>query len=634
MLLLASAGALLLTVGASAPGTSTTAARSPATATGSISRSSGGGLPGEEPLESNATVTNIIEKGARRRRSDRQALGVPSSTFSRPIPTTQRRKNKKNDGKQGNTKSLLLPPPHEKHRKNKNTGSATTVCTSSTASLARGGAARGTTTTGSSSGDPGDRPPPSMYWAVLHNWLYFLSLGFNAVNIPYMIRTIVDGEASTRASPQSIALSGNVEAVDKILTFAGVAYLSALSDKHGRRPLIAWSAFGFAITNLLQAFAGEAPGGGLCSKALLYLADLVDGCSSCMAPVCQAYVADCTAAALASSSSSRASLASNLGIFQGISIGGAFIFAFPIGGLLGAKCGPRLPILMAAGFQFVNGLIAMFLTPESNAAVAGSDNKNTNKSILFSEVNPITGLQKLFGIGPSSSGFASAPSARGLLRVASLTYFFLSMARGALDAQFVNYSNLRFGWTQAQSGPVLVMTGIMLAILPRVLVPVLGLKRSINYGLLVYALGLTCAGLASTSASFVASIAVVAIGCVSIPASQALLANLAPKGESGALLGAVGSLTELTGAIGSSLYATLLASFTVPSVGNASGTADGASASSILPRGLEVPGMHFLVGATFCLIGWMISAPGLNRNRDHPALNTAVDKSALSAAAS
>jgi hypothetical protein len=144
---------------------------------------------------------------------------------------------------------------------------------------------------------------PSFYWAVFHNWMYFLSLGFNLINIPFMIRTIVDGPDATSPSPGSIALSGKVESVDKLLTFAGIGLLSALSDKYGRKPLMTWSALGFMITNLIQASCrGSIPS--------LYLADFIDGCSSCMLPVCQAYVVDC---------SSKDQCASNLGVFQGLS---------------------------------------------------------------------------------------------------------------------------------------------------------------------------------------------------------------------------------------------------------------------------------------------------------------------------
>jgi hypothetical protein len=144
---------------------------------------------------------------------------------------------------------------------------------------------------------------PSFYWAVFHNWMYFLSLGFNLINIPFMIRTIIDGPDVTSPSPASIALSGKVESVDKLLTFAGIGLLSALSDKYGRKPLMTWSAIGFMLTNLIQANCRG-------SIASLYLADFIDGCSSCMLPVCQAYVVDC---------SSKDQCASNLGVFQGLS---------------------------------------------------------------------------------------------------------------------------------------------------------------------------------------------------------------------------------------------------------------------------------------------------------------------------
>lgn len=82
------------------------------------------------------------------------------------------------------------------------------------------------------------RKPPSIYWAILHNWLYFMSLGMNLINIQFLVREIVDGDANATPSAKSIALSGKVESVDKLLTFLGIGFLSALSDKFGRKPLM------------------------------------------------------------------------------------------------------------------------------------------------------------------------------------------------------------------------------------------------------------------------------------------------------------------------------------------------------------------------------------------------------------
>ena len=497
---------------------------------------------------------------------------------------------------------------------------------------------------------------PSFYWAVLANWLYFLSLGLNAVNVSFMIRQVVNGGDASSATPASIALSGNVEAVDKLLTFLGVGFLAALSDVHGRRPLMAWSALGFGLTNLLQASAGG-------SKGLLYLADLIDGCSSCMTPVCQAYVADC---------SPPAKRAANLGAFQGLSIGAAFIIAFPVGGILGAKLGPRVPLLIAAGLQLLNAFIIAFVIPESNPSA-----QRAGRRLNLREANAFGALWHLFGRG-------------GLLRATAAIYFLVSLARNALDvrttapaqsgllpytldapprsrlcppprpsiegappahaflrprlpsptptiahafhrprlpsptpsiahssptpsiahssptlrplfahaflrvraqAQFVNYANIRFGWSQQQTGPIMVLVGLMLAVAPRLLVPRVGLLNAILYGVLLFAAGLAGAGLAPSATSFVSAILVVSFGCVCIPALQALLTNMIPPSERGALLGGLGSLTELSGAIGSTMYSAILAAF--------------ASETPPLPN---LPGMHFFVGSALLLGAWVLAS--------------------------
>ncbi|EJK62237.1 hypothetical protein THAOC_17158, partial [Thalassiosira oceanica] len=426
---------------------------------------------------------------------------------------------------------------------------------------------------------------PSIYWAVLANWLYFLSLGFNAVNVQFLVREIIDGKGSKTPSSRSIALSGQVESVDKLLTFLGIGFLSALSDKLGRRTLMAWSAGGFLITNLLQARTKSSP-------AMLYLADFVDGCSSCMTPVCQAFIADV---------SDSSQLAGNLGIFQGLSVRQSYIFprkpsrrthaSLPCvfsGGVLGAKFGPRLPLLIAAGIQAVNLLVILLLTPES------LEQKNTQ--IDLKQSNPLNGMKKLFFNAP-------------LLRTVSLAYFLSSLARGSLDAQFSNYSNIRFGWTQAQSGPVLVLVGIMLAIIPRFFISRFGVQQAILVGLLTFALGLTCSALAPSPGLFVLSIAIVSFGCMSLPALQSVVATLASPGEKGVVLGALGATMELTGAIGSTAYAAVLSKF--------------AGESPLL--GGKLPGAHFLVGALLLLFAYGISLRGLIANKNHPALTGSID---------
>ena len=267
--------------------------------------------------------------------------------------------------------------------------------------------------------------------------------------------------------------------------------------------------------------------------------------------------------------------------------------AFPIGGILGAKYGPRVPLYAAAALQFLNALIVIFLTPESNPhtnkAARNGIPRNQQAELDLSQDNPWGGLVRLFG-------------KPGLLRTAAAVYFLASLARTTLDAQFTNYSNIRFGWTQAQSGPILVMVGFMLAVAPRLLVPRLGLRKAILSGLWIYALGLAGTGLAPSPGGFAASIFVVSIGTMCLPALTALLASLAKPQERGALLGAVGSLTELTGAIGSTMWASVLAQYT--------------SENAPLKG---VPGMHFVMGAGLVVLSYFLAMQGFWNNQDHPA---------------
>ena len=113
---------------------------------------------------------------------------------------------------------------------------------------------------------------PSFRWALLHNWLYFLSLGLSVPSLPRVISSIVNADGSTGVTPASIKVSGDVETVDKALTFLGVGFLCALSDVMGRRALMAWSALGFGLTCLLQATCRS-------SVRALFLADIIDGVS-------------------------------------------------------------------------------------------------------------------------------------------------------------------------------------------------------------------------------------------------------------------------------------------------------------------------------------------------------------------
>lgn len=147
----------------------------------------------------------------------------------------------------------------------------------------------------------------------------------------------------------------------------------------------------------------------------------------------------------------------------------------------------------------------------------------------------------------------------------------------------------------------MVIVGLMLAVAPRILVPRLGLQRAILSGLLIFAGGLIGTGLSPTPAGFVGFIFVVSVGCMAVPALQALLTNLGNPDERGALLGGLGSLNELTSAVASTMYAAVLAAFT--------------SDNPPLP----LQGMHFILGAGFLLVGFAIASYAFSNFSDEVA---------------
>ena len=397
---------------------------------------------------------------------------------------------------------------------------------------------------------------PSYLWALLHNWMYFLSLGLTVPNLPRIIASVVNEDGTSKVTPRAVRVSGDVEALDKTLTFLGVGFLSALSDVVGRKPLMAWSALGYGLTCLLQATCPAS------SVARLFVADAVDGASSCMSSVCQAFVAD---------ASDDARRAINLGTFQGLSIGGAFVVAFPLGGLLGAKLGTRAPVLLAAGVQLLNFLLIAFVTPESKPA-----RERAGARLDLRHANPVGALARLFCDG-------------AVLRGLSVAYFLVTLSRGVLDAQFANYALYRFGWGPQESGPLLMLVGVMLAIAPRVVVPRLGLRRAIVAGALALALGHALTAVAGTPAAFVGSIFVTAVGCACIPAIVAVLTTQTAPNEQGALLGGLGSIQELCGALGNPAYARLFAYFI----------------SDAAP--VKLPGAHFVFASALMIACFAVS---------------------------
>ena len=151
------------------------------------------------------------------------------------------------------------------------------------------------------------------------------------------------------------------------------------------------------------------------------------------------------------------------------------------------------------------------------------------KKLDLRSANPLGALNLLLGRS-------------GVLRGSAAAYFLVWLGNACINSQFGNYVNHLFGWGPQESAPLLVLVGVMIAIAPPALVPRLGLKRSIEYGAIVYALGLLCTAFAHSPLKIIASTLLTSVGCICIPALVAFIANQAAPAERGALLGALETL--------------------------------------------------------------------------------------------
>ena len=97
-------------------------------------------------------------------------------------------------------------------------------------------------------------------------------------------------------------------------------------------------------------------------------------------------------------------------------------------------------------------------------------------------------------------------------------------------------------------------TAIISAGLPRIMVKRFGERRTLYIGQFFGACGLFLCGLARTGAVFLASIPIMSLWNMSMPAAQSIMTRRVSEREQGELQGAIGSLRSITFLIGPGLF--------------------------------------------------------------------------------
>jgi DHA1 family tetracycline resistance protein-like MFS transporter len=291
--------------------------------------------------------------------------------------------------------------------------------------------------------------------------------------------------------------------------------LGRLSDRYGRRPVLAVSQAGTALSFLILGLSRN--------YTVMLLARMLDGASGGNILVAQAYVADVT---------TPENRSRGLGL-----IGAAFGVGFVLGPLLGGlllelPLGPewrlRVPFLVAAGFSTLAWVLVLARLPESLPADTGARQS--------ARVLSWRGL----------ADTVSSPRIGLLVAVGAMVV----LAFAALEGTFSLFLKERLGWGAGPAAFAFALLGFVSALvqggLIRRLVPRFGEPRLILCGIAALAVGLAALALATNLPALLGAILVVGIGQgLASPSTQGLLSRVAPKGEQGAVFGTLTSAQTL-----------------------------------------------------------------------------------------
>ena len=168
--------------------------------------------------------------------------------------------------------------------------------------------------------------------------------------------------------PQTIGL---LTAAFSVAQFFATPVLGSMSDKFGRKPLLAISLFGTCISFIMFAFAQGA--------IMLFAARILDGLTGGNVSVAQAMISD------TSTSKDRAK---KFGILSS-AFGFGFVIGPAVGGLL-SKLGPQVPFYFAAAIALIAALCSMFFLKETRVK---QKNTNLSEAKRFSFLSLVTTLK-------------------------------------------------------------------------------------------------------------------------------------------------------------------------------------------------------------------------------------------------
>jgi len=307
-----------------------------------------------------------------------------------------------------------------------------------------------------------------------------------------------------------------------LANFFASPILGALSDKHGRRPVLLLGFCGLALSFFATALST--------ALWMLIAVRLVSGAMQSNLAIANAYVADITPP------EERAKRFGMLGAMFGV----GFILGPVIGGLMGA-IDLRLPFFVAGSLALVNLLYGYFVLPESLPA-------ERRHGFDWTAANPVASLR----------GLAQLKGTGRLAAVVACS----GLAQFLLYTSWVLYTTFKFGWGPLENGWSLAAVGVVSAIAQGLLLGRLlkrfSPQRLAVLGLVSSTLAYAMWGAATQGWMMFAIIFFNILGATVSAAIQSIISGAADARSQGKTLGAVSGLNSLTAVIAPVLAAPLL----------------------------------------------------------------------------
>ena len=317
-------------------------------------------------------------------------------------------------------------------------------------------------------------------------------------------------------------LGANATQVGLILTIYALAQfiftpiLGRLSDRYGRKKIIAASLLIEAASFALSALAGSLP--------VLLIARFIGGIGASNIGSAQAVVSDVTP---------PEGRARGMGMI-GAAIGLGFVVGPAIGGVL-APIGATLPFWVAMAVALANALLVILFLPETRKSRATTGSHATRGNVLFA------GWQYVLKSGV-------------LARLIAINLLF-TVAFTAMEAVFPLFAQKTFGWTAMQNGYIFTYVGFVIVIMQGGLVGQL-VKHFGERKLAIAGMVMLAAGLLMLSISVNLALLLIALGILSAgdgavtPTISTLLSFASPEDAQGETLGVAQGVAGLGRVIG------------------------------------------------------------------------------------